>query len=88
MSVAAGVAIGYFIIQLLERRRRGDGFQVSEKLHKSTSNRMVAGVCGGIAEYLNADPTVVRLVTVLLMLGWGSGLLAYILCALIMPEHT
>ena len=88
MSVAAGVAIGYFIIQLLERRRKGDGFQVSEKLHKSASNRMIAGVCGGIAEYLNADPTVVRLVTVLLMLGWGSGLLAYIVCALIMPEHA
>ena len=88
MSVAAGVAIGYFIIQLLERRRRGDGFQVHEKLHKSASNRMIAGVCGGIAEYLNADPTVVRLVTVLLMLGWGSGLLAYIVCALIMPEHA
>ena len=48
---------------------------------------MVAGVCGGIAEYLNADPTIVRLVTILLVLGWGSGLLAYIVCAIVMPEE-
>ena len=43
-------------------------------------------MCGGIAEYLNADPSVIRLVTVLLIFGWGSGLLAYIVLALVLPE--
>ncbi len=57
-----------------------------KKLYKSQTDRKLAGVCGGIAEYLNTDPTIVRLATVLLTLGWGTGLLAYIVCALVMPE--
>ena len=57
-----------------------------KKLYKSSTDRKVAGVCGGIAEYLGVDSTLVRLVTVLLMLCAGSGLLAYIAAAVIMPE--
>ena len=57
-----------------------------KKLAKSNKNRKICGVCGGIAEYLNADPSVIRLVTVLLIFGWGSGLLAYIVLALVLPE--
>lgn len=48
--------------------------------------RMVCGVCGGIAEYFNVDPTLVRLAFLLLAAGWGSGLLAYLVAAIIMPE--
>ena len=44
------------------------------------------GVCGGIAEYFGVDSTVIRVGAIVLMLAAGSGLLAYILCALIMPE--
>lgn len=55
------------------------------KLHKSSTNRKIAGVCGGIAETLNCDATVVRLIAALLVLGFGSGLLLYIVAALIMP---
>lgn len=84
MSVAAGAAIGYFVLQFIARGRLNGA--AGERLHRSASNRMIAGVCGGIAEYLNADPTVIRLATVLLVLGWGSGLLAYIICAIVMPE--
>ena len=58
----------------------------NKKLFRSTTNRMVCGVCGGIAEYFGVDPTIVRLAVVLLCFGWGSGLLAYIVAALIMPE--
>ena len=47
---------------------------------------MVCGVCGGIAEYFNVDPTLVRLAFLLLAAGWGSGLLAYLVAAIIMPE--
>ena len=59
---------------------------MEKKLCKSNTNKMVAGVCGGVAEYLGVDPTVVRLVWVLFTALGGSGLLAYILAAIIMPE--
>ncbi|SCP99201.1 PspC domain-containing protein [Anaerobium acetethylicum] len=56
-----------------------------KKLCKSRTNRMIAGVCGGIGEYLNIDPTVVRLITVLLGFT-GTGIIAYLVAAIIMPE--
>lgn len=59
-----------------------------KKLYKSTTDRKFAGVCGGIAEYLGVDSTMVRLITVLLMLCAGSGLLVYIAAAVIMPEEV
>lgn len=63
---------------------------MSEKrLVRSNDNRMLFGVCGGIAEYLNVDPVIIRLVAVLLTLWNGVGLLAYLVMALIMrPETT
>lgn len=57
-----------------------------KKLTKSVRQRKIAGVCGGIAEYLNVDVTVVRLVTIALMMAAGSGLLAYIVAAVVMPD--
>ncbi|MEK6821391.1 MAG: PspC domain-containing protein [archaeon] len=59
---------------------------VSKKLYRSTKNKMIAGVCGGIAEYLDIDPTVVRLGWVIITLFYGVGLLAYILALLIIPQ--
>ena len=59
-----------------------------KRLYKSTREKKICGVCGGIAEYLNADPTLVRLVTILIALAWGSGVLAYIILALVMPDDT
>ena len=56
------------------------------KLCKSNTNKKICGVCGGIAEYLNADPTLIRLVFVLISALAGSGVLVYFLAALIMPE--
>ena len=49
-------------------------------------DRKLCGVCGGIAEYLNIDPTSVRLIRLLLVLCAGTGMLAYIIAAIIMPE--
>lgn len=49
------------------------------------NDKKIAGVCGGIAEYMNIDSTIVRLVAILLVFGWGAGLLAYIVAALVMP---
>ena len=58
----------------------------NKRLAKSRNDRKLCGVCGGFAEYLNLDPTVVRLIWVLLAIAAGSGVLAYIVAALIMPE--
>ena len=57
-----------------------------KKLTRS-EDRKLLGVCGGIAEYLELDPTIVRLLWVLFCLLGGSGILAYIIAALIMPER-
>ena len=56
-----------------------------KKLYKS-NNRMICGVCAGIAEYLGIDPTVVRLIWAALGLT-GTGILLYIIAALVMPEN-
>lgn len=57
----------------------------SKKLYRSGTNRMVCGVCGGIGEYLNIDPTLVRLVWAIFTCT-GAGLLAYFAAAIIIPS--
>ena len=58
-----------------------------KQLTRSTSNRMIAGVCGGLGDYSHIDPTVIRLVAVLLLFLTGPGIaLAYLIMALIIPE--
>ncbi len=57
-----------------------------KKLYKS-NNKMLAGVCAGIAEYFNIDPTLVRLGWVLFCILGGSGILVYIICALVIPKN-
>lgn len=58
-----------------------------KRLCRSESNKMVMGVCGGIGEYLGIDPTLIRLGWIFFSLLGGSGLLAYILATLVMPEQ-
>ena len=60
--------------------------ETMKKLCKSNTNRKICGVCGGIAEYLNLDPTLVRLGFLIVSMAAGSGLLAYIVAAIIMPD--
>ncbi len=57
-----------------------------KKLYRSRNNRMISGVCGGFAEYINLDPTIVRLLWVLFCFAGGTGVLAYIIAAIIIPE--
>lgn len=59
---------------------------MSKKLYKSNTNKMLEGVCGGIAEYFGVDPTIVRLAWVVFCALGGSGLLAYIIAAIIIPS--
>lgn len=57
-----------------------------KKLFRARDNRMVCGVCGGIGEYFNIDPTLVRLAWVVFSACGGSGVLAYIIAAIIIPK--
>ncbi|MCR5799128.1 MAG: PspC domain-containing protein [Lachnospiraceae bacterium] len=57
-----------------------------KKLTKSNKDRLLCGVCAGIAEYFELDPTVVRLLLIAFCLLGGSGVIAYIIAAVIMPE--
>ena len=59
-----------------------------KKLYRSTSNKMIAGVCGGIAEYFNVDPTIIRLAYVILSVFTVAfpGIIVYIISSLIIPQ--
>ena len=61
---------------------------MEKKLYKSSTNKKVAGVCGGIGEYFNIDPTLVRLGFVALSFMAGGGLLVYIIAAIIIPDKA
>lgn len=65
---------------------REEEFYGEQKIIQGPRRACTAGVCGGLGEFLGIDPTIVRLVFVLLSLGFGSGLLFYILAALIIPN--
>lgn len=60
---------------------------MEKRLYKSNVNRMLWGVCGGVAEYFNMDPTLVRLGWVLFCALCGSGVIAYIIAAIIIPKR-
>lgn len=57
------------------------------KLYKSRTDRKICGVCGGIAEYFNIDSTIVRLIWAIFIFCLGTGFLAYILAALVLPNQ-
>lgn len=57
-----------------------------KRLYRSDNEKMLCGVCGGIAEYFNVDPTLIRLLWVVLAFT-GAGVLAYIVAAVIMPRR-
>lgn len=61
---------------------------MEKRLYKIEEGKKLCGVCGGIAEYFNIDPTVVRLIMVFLVLCAGTGVLAYIVAALVMPSKS
>lgn len=58
-----------------------------KKLTRSASDKKICGVCAGIARYLDLDPTVMRVIWLLMVVVGGCGLILYLICALIMPEE-
>lgn len=61
---------------------------MEKKLYKSDTDKKICGVCGGIAEFFDIDSTLIRLAWAVFAILGGSGLLAYILAALIIPNRT
>ena len=59
-----------------------------KKLYRSESDRMLCGVCAGIAEYFGLDPTLIRLAWAFLCCCGGTGILAYIIAAIIIPSQS
>ncbi len=59
---------------------------MDKKLRKSKQDKKLCGVCGGVAEYFETDPTLIRLAWVAFTLLGGSGILAYIIAAIVMPS--
>lgn len=74
-------------MQSARNTNRNEDGCYGKKLYKSNQNKMLDGVCGGIAEYFGIDPTVVRLIWALFSLMGGCGILAYIIAAIIIPRN-
>ncbi len=63
--------------------------QNKKRLYRTEGNEAkLFGVCGGIAEYFNVDPTIVRVAWAVLAFAYGTGILAYLVCALCMPKKS
>lgn len=73
------------IIRSSEHRERMRN--MNKKLYRSNTQKMLTGVCGGIAEYFNTDVSLVRLITLILCVAFGPGILIYIAAAFIIPER-
>lgn len=61
---------------------------MERKLFKSDDNKVLAGVCGGVGEYFDVDPVIIRLLVVIFTLMGGAGLIAYIIAAIIIPDKN
>ena len=60
---------------------------MEKRLYRSRENAVIGGVCGGIAEYLDVDPTIVRLIWAFSAFYGGIGILAYLVCLIVIPEN-
>lgn len=69
------------------RSKRSKSSPKVRRLYRSGRDKIIAGVCGGIAEYFSVDPVLVRLLWVLGTLAWGAGFLGYIIAWIIMPRN-
>jgi phage shock protein C len=61
---------------------------IKRRLYRSQSDKMIAGVCGGLAEYFNIDPVIIRILFVVLTIGPGVGILAYIILWIVVPKSV
>jgi phage shock protein C len=67
---------------------KGGAMEEPRQLYRSQTNRMMAGVCGGLGEYFNVDPTLIRVLFVVLAVFGGAGVVIYLAMWIIVPEAT
>ncbi len=61
---------------------------MKKRLYKIETGKKLDGVCGGIAEYFDIDPTLIRLLWIIFSCCWGGGIIAYIIAAIVMPKKS
>ena len=61
---------------------------MNKRIYKNREKKRLCGVCAGLAEYFDIDPTLVRVLWAVISLGYGIGLLAYIVCAIVFPDKS
>ncbi len=59
-----------------------------KRIYKKREDKMLCGVCAGVSEYFEIDPTLVRVLWAVISLGYGVGLIAYIICAIVFPDKS
>lgn len=59
-----------------------------KKIYKVEDDRKICGVCGGVAEYFGIDPVIIRVIWGVLALVYGTGILAYLVCAFVFPDKS
>lgn len=60
---------------------------MDKKLYLSKQDKKICGVCGGLSEYFNIDSTIIRVVWLILALCYGTGIVAYFVCAIVIPSN-
>ena len=61
---------------------------MKKRIYKNREKKMLCGVCAGVAEYFDIDPTIVRVIWGVGCLAWGAALIAYIVCAIVFPDKS
>lgn len=77
-----------YIIKTKSKTQKDVGENKMKNLYRSENNKVIFGVCGGLGEYFEVDPTLIRLGVVLFSMAGGSGLLAYLIAAIVMPKQV
>ena len=73
----------------IRKRNKTEELRMTDKkLYRSESDKKIAGVCGGLAEYIGVDVTIIRLIWALAVIFGGTGLFAYLIAALIIPAES
>jgi|SRR3989344_2066835 len=75
-------------VQTEQKEEKSSSESFLNNLHRSETNRVIAGVCGGLAEYFNIDPTIIRILFIIVTVFGGSGILIYIILWLVIPSAS
>ncbi|MBD3202917.1 PspC domain-containing protein [Candidatus Woesearchaeota archaeon] len=82
----AGAVLYLIVVKGMDKKIIKSNKKSTKRLYRSKKNRVIAGICGGLGEYFDIDPVIIRLIWVFVVLAGGSGALAYIIAWIIIPE--